>query len=520
MTWIQRTAYPRLPRTVSVRDFDEVFRPTEDEVEWTRGRTQSDAHLLGLMLLLKCFQRLSYFPRLDTVPTVLVDQLRVSLGIPETVTPVYAVDRTGKRHRAWVRRRLGVVWEPMRVRAIAEAAMREALLGKDNPADVINVAVQALVENRCELPGYSTLDEMAAALRAQVNGGFYRLVSDRLDAAERARILGLLVVDPRTRQSLLPRLTQAAPKATITRLKAHVELLGWLDEIGPTATWLAEIPPAKIEHFAGEAGVLDADEFSGVGEAKRLTLLVCLVHLARTRARDEVATMFCKRMAAIAHKARERLEELRAAHRAESERLLGVFGDVLAGVRDLLGPDTANDLDAGENLVGEDTVASGVGSMGSVAERAGRMVLKTFADAGGVAELPGAHEAVSAHHGNNHTPLMERYYRSHRSTLFALLEVLELESTSTDQRVLEAVAVLRANRHRIGEYIPISTRASRSICRLPGNYGATPCAIGAGPAGCRAGTSRCACSPTWPPSWAPAISPSSARSPTRTCTPS
>jgi hypothetical protein len=60
---------------------------------------------------------------------------------------------------------------------------------------------------------------------------------------------------------------------------------------------------------------------------------------------------------------------------------------------------------------------------------------------------------VSAHHGNNHTPLMERYYRSHRSTLFALLEVLELESTSTDQRVIEAVGVLRANRHRIGEYI-------------------------------------------------------------------
>jgi hypothetical protein len=28
---------------------------------------------------------------------------------------------------------------------------------KDNSADVINVAVQALVENRCELPGYATL---------------------------------------------------------------------------------------------------------------------------------------------------------------------------------------------------------------------------------------------------------------------------------------------------------------------------------------------------------------------------
>jgi hypothetical protein len=139
-----------------------------------------------------------------------------------------------------------------------------------------------------------------------------------------------------------------------------------------------------------------------------------------------------------------------------------VFGDVLAGVRDILDPtETATDRDAvgdepdvNNGQARADVVPAGVEPMGSVAERAGRMVLRTLADAGGVAELSGAHEAVSAHHGNNHTPLMERYYRSHRSTLFALLEVLELESTSTDNRVLEAVAVLQANRARIGEYVP------------------------------------------------------------------
>jgi hypothetical protein len=49
---------------------------------------------------------------------------------------------------------------------------------------------------------------------------------------------------------------------------------------------------------------------------------------------------------------------------------------------------------------------------------------------------------------------MERFYRSHRAGLFALLEVIELEPASTDQRVLDAVAVLRANRARTVEYIP------------------------------------------------------------------
>jgi hypothetical protein len=33
--------------------------------------------------------------------------------------------------------------------------MRQALQGKDNPADVINVALEALTGQGCELPAYS-----------------------------------------------------------------------------------------------------------------------------------------------------------------------------------------------------------------------------------------------------------------------------------------------------------------------------------------------------------------------------
>jgi TnpA family transposase len=449
---------------VSVRELAEAFTPTIEEVGWARASVIGPQALVALLVMLKCYQRLGYFPQFERVGPEVVEHVhaRAVEVTGEGIDPPGRVsDRMIRRCRELVRQHTGAVWDPDRVRAVAETAMRQALQGKDNPADVINVALEELTGQGCELPAYSMLDRLAGSLRAEVNGEFHRLVAGRLDAAERARLAELLVVDRATRQSALPMLTRPAPRATVSRLKQHVALLAWLDGIGATADWLAGVPPAKISHFAGEAAVLDAGELAGVGEDKRLTLLACLVHTARTRARDEVVTMFCKRMAIITNKARDKLEELREQHRADSERLLGVFGDVLAGVRDTLGPaDGEGDDVAGEqvggDIAGDSGQVAGVAAepIAVVAERAGRMLLKTLHEAGGVVELSAAHEAVSAHHGNNYFPLMERYYRSHRATLFALLDVIELEASSTDHRVLDAVAVLRAGRKRIGEYIP------------------------------------------------------------------
>ncbi|WP_326825959.1 hypothetical protein [Streptosporangium sp. NBC_01756] len=57
--------------------------------------------------------------------------------------------------------------------------------------------------------------------------------------------------------------------------------------------------------------------------------------------------------------------------------------------------------------------------------------------------LASAHEAVSAHHGNNYLPLLDQHYRSHRPALFTLAEAIELEATTAERSVLEAVEFLR-----------------------------------------------------------------------------
>ena len=48
---------------------------------------------------------------------------------------------------------------------VAGQAIRAAAQAKDNPADLINVALEELVRARLELPTYGTLDDLAARIR-------------------------------------------------------------------------------------------------------------------------------------------------------------------------------------------------------------------------------------------------------------------------------------------------------------------------------------------------------------------
>ena len=60
--------YPRFKRTIAAKELREAFTPGADEVAWAREAIRAPGHLLGLVVLLKCFQRLGYFPKLADVP--------------------------------------------------------------------------------------------------------------------------------------------------------------------------------------------------------------------------------------------------------------------------------------------------------------------------------------------------------------------------------------------------------------------------------------------------------------------
>jgi hypothetical protein len=116
MASIERTAYPRFRRLVTARELAGLS-PTEDDSMWARERSRSDEHLLALVVSLRCFQRLGYFPRAEDVPPVVVEHVRRCLELPEGTAPLRG-SRTAKSQRRLVRERLGVVHDPERARAV------------------------------------------------------------------------------------------------------------------------------------------------------------------------------------------------------------------------------------------------------------------------------------------------------------------------------------------------------------------------------------------------------------------
>jgi hypothetical protein len=115
----------------------------------------------------------------------------------------------------------------------------------------------------------------------------------------------------------------------------------WVDSLGNTVCWLEGIAETKIADFAGEAAAADAAVMRDVAQPKRTALLACLVRVAQTRARDELAEMFCKRLAAITKRARSELEALREQGRGISERLIEHYRELL-GHLDPRGPGGAD----------------------------------------------------------------------------------------------------------------------------------------------------------------------------------
>lgn len=425
MASIERTAYPRFKRVPTAKELVDLYTPTLQEIEFGHRSARGDVNRLTITVLLKAFQRLGYFPRLEMIPRAVVHHIRSCLRLPADLSPVYDNPRTLYRHHKAIREYLEVVPYGKFARHVATEAMFKAAQVMDNPADLINVAIEELVKQRCELPAFSTLDRMAARIRTLVNYRYFNSVLSRLAAADRNQLDRLLDTDEPGRRTDFNYLKEPPKSATLSHMQDLQANFAWLLTLGDVDRILADIPNAKIKHFAAEARVLDAREIKDFAPPKRYTLLLSMIHRARVQARDNLVEMFLKRIGRIHNKGKEELVALRERHRAKTETLVSLLAEV---------------VQASEESQEDATL--------------GRQLRELLAARGGTQALLDDCEAITSYSGNNYLPLLWKFYRSHRSALFRMVRLLNINSTTQDQSLMRVLDFILENEGRRGVVLP------------------------------------------------------------------
>lgn len=344
MALIERTAYPRFSPRPSAGELARLYTPTLLELDLARRATRGgQAQQLAFLVMLKGFQRLGYFPKTAEVPGAVVDHLRSRLGLAEEVSASPPA-RSRQRYRDAIRAHLGVEAFGDDARRVAAEAVAGAALAMDEPAVLVNVAVEELVKERFGLPAFSTLDRLTRKVRHAANARLFSRVDGGLSEAGRARLDALLEADAGGRSDL--GVLKAPPKsATRKNLSELRESLLWMESLGDTRLLLSGIPNQKVAHLAAQTRALDASELKKVGPERRRAMLVCLIQRAKVSRRDGLAEILVKTVGKAHARAKQKLDDLHRERRAATEVLVGVLEQILVGAQNAV-PTTPTSADS------------------------------------------------------------------------------------------------------------------------------------------------------------------------------
>jgi hypothetical protein len=201
------TAYRVLPTSPSARELMVAYTPGLFELKFAEERTRRAAPRVGLLVLLKTFQRLGYFMKLVDVPDSVVRQVAQAAGYDVVPQGLDDYDRgtLRVRHMALVRSWMEVsAFDREALRIIVKACV-EASRVREDLADIINIAIEELPRKRFELPGFTTLFRAARTARATVNRSFYDRINQALDPPTKTRIDSLFDKEGEARQTLWDR---------------------------------------------------------------------------------------------------------------------------------------------------------------------------------------------------------------------------------------------------------------------------------------------------------------------------
>ncbi|MCP4096109.1 MAG: Tn3 family transposase [Planctomycetaceae bacterium] len=432
MTTIERTAYPRFKSSFTQDELEHFYQPTESDATFVENRATDETQQLAMMILLKAFQKLGYLPKLDDVPVSVGKYIakRMQHPWPDQLHDLPRMTRS--RYRQAIYTHLEIKAFRDGGQEAVEIIVRQATRTMSDPADLINVAIEQLIVERFELPAYRTLDELVNHIRYQAHQELYAQVTANLTKEQEAILDGLLVRDKSETRNGFTRLKALPAKASLKWVRQWDKHLERLEKIMDPQPFLDGLPSTKVEQFASQAYRMEISDIKGVRtKAKRYTLLLCLLSQMQVRTRDQLTTMYLKRMQKLHNNAKKRLRALHDKHRNMNEMMIDAFADVVQHTGE-----TAK-------LPNEEKDTA-----------LGKRVRQTIQANGGTEKLQTECQMLQAYHSNNYLPLLPDCYRHHRAVPFRLTERLQIRSATQSKVLLQALEFIHEHRNKRKSHLP------------------------------------------------------------------
>lgn len=424
MASIERTAYPKFTNWIGENELHEYFTPSKEELTLAQSHTSTGLTQYWFMVLLKSFQFLGYFPSIKDIPSSILEYIKGKLGLKITIERRIGKSSIYNFHQVIRECQNVKVYDKREERNIAKSMAQMAKIRSDT-IDLINLAVEELIARNCELPSYRRLHDLARAVHQRSHMALFSQICQKLTNSAKEQLDQLLELSENN-QTLFQKVKEYPANPTLNHLKEWFNHLIWLDGLGEIDHALAGIGLSKLKAFAEHAKALNASEMKDIKtDSKRHSLFVCLIWHMRRSVRDQLVEMLIRRMRTIRSKAEEDLQNLLWDNR-------GLTGELIETLSDIL--DVFDEDDQTKLFTVED-------------------IQKALNKHGGIVTLKENCATARAYFSRSHLPLMQKYFNSHRKTMYHIASNLVLLSTTEDNSLMLALNHVIAYQNSRKKYI-------------------------------------------------------------------
>ncbi len=419
MAAVHETAYPRIKANSLQRDIKRLYTPTPTECKWVKNRRIDKASILGNLVLLKCFQRLGYFPNLNIIPMSLINHVAQCLTLqpPDTPKLLLSSPQSIKRAKSAIRayRKVKRIETSKQMEWLTDFSLKMAET-KDNVIDIINAMIEILLKERFELPGFSTLERIAASSRATINKEIVKRISSSLSTAAKKRLQSLLE-DKNDQGKLLWLQLKQEPKRPTSRTLKHFLLHAvQITDLQQVIGTLPEIPEEKRQQLVNEAKAYDVSQMKSIAVYKRYSLLALLVNTQFYFATDCIVDMFNKELRKLHNRGKQDLKQFQEGAVKESENLIVMLRNV-ANI-----------------MINENNQSKKITQIDKTFDHDSPNIVKRC-------------DHLVLHGMDNHLQFLERRYTGYlRNVLLDCLELLEIDHTTHDKDLLSCLKFILKNR--------------------------------------------------------------------------